>query len=67
MDPVLSMKTTEKGLLSKSYEFYIGQDAAMLLGFFCAGKLRAQELLLRDVLYFLQEIILNREQFVQTR
>ena len=39
----------------------------MDLGFYCAGELRAQELVLRDVFHFLQEINLNREQFVQTR
>ena len=51
----------------KSYETTDGQDTAMDLGFYCAGELRAQELVLRDVFHFLQEINLNREQFVQTR
>ena len=67
MDPVLFMKTTEKGLLSKSHETTNGQDTAMSLGFFRAGKLREQELVIHDVFHFLQEINLNREQFVQTR
>ena len=67
MDPVLLIKTTEKGLLSESHETSNGQDTAMLLGFFCEGKLRAQELVIRDTINFLQEMKLNREQFVQTR
>ena len=67
MDPVLFIKTTEKGLLSESHETSNGQDTAMLLGFFREGELRAQELVIRDTFNFLQEMNLNREQFVQTR
>ena len=55
-----SWKQQEKGLLSESHETTNGQDTAMLLGFFRDGKLRAQELDLRDVFNFLQEINLNR-------
>ena len=67
MDPVLFINTTESGLLSESHETSNGQDTAMLLGFFHEGKLRVQELVICDTFSFLQEMNLNREQFVQTR